>query len=140
MTITTSCLSHVENSLFEESIHLYPTNNSVALHNKHMLKQLNMPIAHCFVEQRNKHAHRSIDDKQFPLKVLLVIGQQVMLNANLWVQAGLVNDSLGKVIDIVHNSNEQPPTLPSFIGVEFLHYKCHMPQFCKINIILFDFI
>ena len=44
MTRTTSCLSYVENSSFEQSIHLYPTNISVALHNKHMLKQLNMPI------------------------------------------------------------------------------------------------
>ena len=39
------------------------------------------------------------------------------------VQAGLVNDSLVKVIDIVYNSNEQPPTLPSFVIIEFLHYK-----------------
>ena len=38
MTRTTSCLSHVENYSFEQSIHLYPTNCSVALHNKHMLK------------------------------------------------------------------------------------------------------
>ena len=45
-----------------------------------------------------------------------------MLTANLWVQAGLVNDSLGKVIDIVYNSIEQPP-LPYFVVVEFLYYK-----------------
>ena len=82
-----------------------------------------MPIAHCFVEQRNQNAHQSIDDEQLSLKVLLVVGQQVMLTANLWVQAGLVNGSLGKVIDIAYNSSEQPPTLPSFFVVEFLHYK-----------------
>ena len=46
-----------------------------------------------------------------------------MLTANLWVQAGLVNDSLGKFIDIVYNSNEQPPSLPCFVVVEFLYYK-----------------
>ena len=46
-----------------------------------------------------------------------------MLTANLWVQAGLVNGSLGKFIDIVYKSNEQPPILPSFFVVEFLHYK-----------------
>ena len=91
MTGTTSCLLHVENSSFEQSIHLYPTNSSVALHNKHMLKQLNMPIAHCSAEQRNQNAHQFIDDKQMALKVLLDVGQQVMLTANLWVQAGLVN-------------------------------------------------
>ena len=27
------------------------------------------------------------------------------------------------VIDIVYNSNEQPPSLPSFLVVEFLYYK-----------------
>ena len=46
-----------------------------------------------------------------------------MLTTNLWLGAGLVNDSLGKVIGIVYNSNEHPPTLPSFVVVEFLHYK-----------------
>ena len=46
-----------------------------------------------------------------------------MLTANLWVQAGLVNGSLGKVIHIVYKSNEIPPTLPSFVVVEFVHYK-----------------
>ena len=34
-----------------------------------------------------------------------------------------MNDSLGKVSHIVYNSNEQPPTLPSFFVVKFLHYK-----------------
>ena len=119
----TSCLSHVENYSFQQSIHLYPTNSSAALHNKHMLKQLNMPIAHCFAKQRNKNSHQFIDDEQLASKVLLIVGQHVMLTTNLWVQAGLVNGSLGKVIDIVYNTNEQPPTLPSFVVVEFLHYK-----------------
>ena len=53
----------------------------------------------------------------------LAIGQQDMLTTNLWVQAGLVYGSLGKVIDIVYKSNEQPPSLPSFVVVEFLYYK-----------------
>ena len=46
-----------------------------------------------------------------------------MLTSNLWVQAGVVNDSLGKVIDIVYNSNKQPPSLPYFVVIEFLYYK-----------------
>ena len=88
-----------------------------------MLKQLNMPIAHCFAEEMNKYGHGSIDYEQLPLKVIVAIGQQVMLTTNLWVQAGLVNDSLGKFIDIVYKSNEQPPSLPSFVVVKFLYYK-----------------
>ena len=73
--------------------------------------------------QRNKHVRQSIDDEQLPLKVLLAICQQVMLTANLWVQASFVNGSLGKVIDIVYNSKEQPPSLQYFVVVEFLYYK-----------------
>ena len=46
-----------------------------------------------------------------------------MLTANLWVEAGLVNGSLGKLIHIVYKSNEKPPTLASFVVVKFLHYK-----------------
>ena len=81
-----------------------------------------MPISHFFAEQWNQNSHQSIDDEQLALKVLIVVGQQVMLTTNLWFQAGLLNGSLGKVIHIVYNSNEQPPTLPSFV-VELLHYK-----------------
>ena len=88
-----------------------------------MLKHLNMPITHCFAEQRNQHVHQSIYDEQLAFKVLLAIGQQVTLIANLWVGAGLVNGSLVKFISIVYNSNNQPPTLPSFVVIEFLHYK-----------------
>ena len=75
MTRTTSCLSHVKNSSFEQSINLYPTNSSITLHNKHMMKQINMRITHCFAEQRNKNSHQFIDEEQLGLKVLLAIGQ-----------------------------------------------------------------
>ena len=123
MTRTTSSLSHEENYAFEHSTHMYATNSSIAFHNEHMFKHLNMPVAHCFTEQRNQHVHQSIDDEQLPFKVLLGIGQQVMLTVNLWVGACLVNRSLGKVISMVYNSNNQPPTLPSFVVIESLHYK-----------------
>ena len=83
MTRTTSSLSHTEKYSFEQSTHLYATNSYLALHNKHMLKHLNMPIAHFFAEERNKDTDQSIDDEPLPLKVLLTIGQQVMLTANL---------------------------------------------------------
>ena len=82
-----------------------------------------MPIAHFLAEEKNIHVRQSIDDEQTPLEFLLAIGQQVMLTANLWLGAGLVNKSLGKFIDIVYNSNEHPTTLPSFVVVKFLHYK-----------------
>ena len=39
-----------EMSLFNSSLHLFPTNNLVDLHNRQMLKSLNSPIARCVVE------------------------------------------------------------------------------------------
>ena len=54
-----------------------------------------------------------------------------MLTTNLWIGVGLVNDSLGKVMNIVYNSNEQTPTLPSFFVVEFLHYKGALWDTCN---------
>ena len=100
MTRRTSSLSHAENCSFEKSTHLYSTNIYVALHNKHILKHLNMAIVHCLAEKTYKYVLQSIDDEQLPLEVLLAIGQQVMLTANLWVGAGLVNDSLGKSLTL----------------------------------------
>ena len=46
-----------------------------------------------------------------------------MLIANLWVGVGLVNISFVKFISIVYNSKSKSPTLPSFVAIEFLHYK-----------------
>jgi hypothetical protein len=39
-----------ERSLFNSTLHLFPTNNLVNLHNRQMLKSLNSPIARCVVE------------------------------------------------------------------------------------------
>ena len=46
-----------------------------------------------------------------------------MLTVKFWVGASLVNRSLGKVITIIYNLNNQLPTLQYFVVIEFLHYK-----------------
>lgn len=38
-------LHPTERDLFNVVIHMFPTNNLVSLHNRHMLKSLNYPIA-----------------------------------------------------------------------------------------------
>lgn len=42
-----------------------------------------------------------------------------MLRANLWVEGGLVNGSLGTIKDIVYAAGGSPPELPFYILVEF---------------------
>jgi ATP-dependent DNA helicase PIF1 len=43
-----------ERSLFNSSLHLFPTNNLVDLHNRQMLKSLNSPIARCVAEHTRR--------------------------------------------------------------------------------------
>ena len=45
-----------------------------------------------------------------------------MLTTNLWIDAGLVNGSLGVVKDIVYAIDCKPPLFPSYVTVEFNSY------------------
>ena len=88
-----------------------------------MLKQLNVPIALCSAEVRKQTLLLAPEDEQLDMVVLLVVGQQVMLTTNLWVEAGLVNGALGKVVSILYNTAATPPMLPLFVVVDFVNYK-----------------
>ena len=46
----------------------------------------------------------------------------VMLTVNLWASVGLCNGSVGTVVDIVYQTNHQPPDLPIAVIVKFDHY------------------
>lgn len=46
-----------------------------------------------------------------------------MLRQNLWVEKGLVNGAMGKVVDVLYdNENEPPNGYPSVILCEFENY------------------
>jgi len=123
MLRTSSSLTHEEKCTFEESMHLFAKNNVVVLHNKKMLKKLNIPIALCSVEQQTQKTPTTIEDEHLPAKVLLCNEQKVMLTRNLWVHAGLVNGTLGKVISIFYSIDSKAPALPSFLVVDFRQYR-----------------
>lgn len=48
---------------------------------------------------------------------------RVMLSANLWVDGGLVNGSLGSITGILYSQNNGPPLLPDCILVQFNNYQ-----------------
>ena len=123
MSRTSSSLSQTENCIFDQSTHLFSTGNFVALHNKQMLKQLNVPIALCSAKVKKQTLLLAPEDEQLDMVVLLAVGQQVMLTTNLWVEVGLVNGALGKVVSILYNTATTPPMLPLFVVVDFVNYK-----------------
>ena len=54
--------------------------------------------------------------------LLIAKGALVMLTVNLWASVGLCNGSVGTVVDIVYQTNHQPPDLPIAVIVKFDHY------------------
>ncbi|XP_067950436.1 ATP-dependent DNA helicase PIF1-like [Watersipora subatra] len=54
--------------------------------------------------------------------VFLSVGSQVMLRANLWIEKGLVNGSIGTVLRIRYFANQGPLALPAFFVCIFPDY------------------
>ena len=93
-------------------MHLYATNEVVDMHNKTMLKTLNQPVARSYAIQRKKFRGNKLEDEQLATKILLCIGQRVILTSNLWIEAGLVIGALGTVRALVYAPTSKPPELP----------------------------
>ncbi|XP_057864414.2 ATP-dependent DNA helicase pfh1-like [Cryptomeria japonica] len=111
-----------DNKNFDNSIHLFATNASSKHHNTKMLKQLHLPVVRCVAQVPRQSNIGYDNDEQLPSKILLSLNEQVMLIANLWIQASLVNGSLGQIKSIVYDTNFKPLDLPKYIVVQLEHY------------------
>ncbi|XP_057835128.1 uncharacterized protein LOC131045552 [Cryptomeria japonica] len=122
MCQTNATLTIQQKKDFDSSIHLFATNESARLHNRKMLKELNLPVA-LSLAKISKQTNTEYDtNEQLPLEVLLSIDQQVMLIANLWIKVGLVNGAIGLIKQIVYENNTKPPDLPKYVVVQFNDY------------------
>ena len=74
-----------------------------------MLKKLNIPVALCFAEQQRQQTSTTTEDKHLLTKVFLSNEQKFMFTSNLWVNANLVNGTLGKVISKFYSIDSKPP-------------------------------
>jgi hypothetical protein len=54
--------------------------------------------------------------------VFLAKGARVMLTMNLWSSVGLCNGATGRIVDIIHQNNHEPPDLP-IVVIEFENYR-----------------
>ena len=110
-------------SSFESAQHLFPTVEAVVEYNLDKLRSINKPIAIIKAVHSGPNAHRASTDEAGGLDPVVHLANtaRVMLIANLWVEAGLVNGALGTVASICYH-NSTPPDLPLAVMVRFDHY------------------
>jgi len=117
-------VARVDQGDFAHAARFFPVKRLVDEHNLLMLRSLSRPIAVIKGVHNNSEARRVDSNTAGGLEscVSLAVGAQIMLRANLWIGADLVNDSLGQVLDSVYLPGQSPPALPHFILRTFPQY------------------
>jgi hypothetical protein len=105
---------------------LVSTHNAEDVHNEQELQRL--PSARVRIAAVNagpKAKAAKTDDAGGLLNLLcLAAGARVMLRQNIWVEAGLTNGALGKVLGTLYDPNgTQPPGIPIAVVVQFDVYR-----------------
>ena len=122
--LMTRCLSRITNpDDFKDALHLHPTVEAVAEHNLAKLQSNGQPITIIKAVHTGPNASKASSDNASGLEpvISLALGTRIMLNSNLWVEAGLVNGAMGTVKAICYQS-EAPPNLPIAVMVKFDYY------------------
>jgi ATP-dependent DNA helicase PIF1 len=110
-------------NFFQDAVHLYPTRDAVNQFNVQKLHELANPIANINSAHNNAQARQADSNLACGLErySTLAIGAKVMLRANLWVEQGLVNGSVGTILHILYEELG-PPALPSAVICSFPGY------------------
>lgn len=119
-------MSADELKLFKETTHIFTVRANAKKFNREKLLSLNRPIARLPAKHNNTTAQQGTAEDASGVEAVqyLAHGARVVLRANLWVKAGLVNGSLGTVVDIVYEVGKSTPYhLPVVIMVKFDNYK-----------------
>ena len=91
---------------FENALHLHPLKQSVAEHNALKLRQLGRPVAAIKAIHSGTNASKATTDDAQGLEPIVHLehGARVVLIANLWVEAGLVNGAMGTVHSLCYRN------------------------------------
>ncbi|KAI3935331.1 hypothetical protein MKW98_027151 [Papaver atlanticum] len=100
-----------EKNNFKHALRLFPTKSDAARYNLQRLKELGYPVARIPSENNCETAKSADSDEAKGLQqiVLLSKGARVMLCKNLSTQYGLVNGSMGTVVDVLYLNGKKPP-------------------------------
>ena len=117
-------LNRIERERFSDAVFILTKWIDVDKINVTMLRDLSRPVTKIItVHTGGQEAKRANSDiaKGLEGQLLLAKGSRVMLTANIWTEAGLVNGSMGIVHDIIFE--QAPPSLPAAVFIEFDAYK-----------------
>ena len=116
---------------YKKAVRLYFSNDQVNFYNKQKIRELDEPVAHTFARHSAPFAKTVSPDDMSGLEPQMQLAKaaKVMLTMNLCTILGLRNSATGVVIDIVFETNTQPPDLPIAVIVKFKDYTG--PSFCS---------
>jgi ATP-dependent DNA helicase PIF1 len=110
---------------FRSALRLYFTNEEVREHNHGRLAAEGRPVKRIRSLHTGRNASKaSVEDADnLPTELLVCIGAQVILTTNTWTENGLVNGSIGIIVDIVWDIGKDPSVdMPSILLVHFSEY------------------
>ncbi len=107
---------------FDGALHLYATRHEVDEYNYDCLERLNQPVIKICAKHAGKGAKKASSDEAGKLSRTLLLSRdaRVMLTFNMSTEEGLVNDSMGTVVDIIWDDSTDDPftSLPAVVLVE----------------------
>ena len=107
-----------------EDLHLTTNNRNKDLINERKLFELDKPVF--FIDclrPNNCNAPTQFNENGISNRLLLCIGQTVMLTRNLSIEAGLVNGTIGVIVDFVKITEDEFLDRIDYVIVRFGNYK-----------------